>query len=93
MEHEGDPDIDEPYVPPVGVPLGGPVGDQASPAQPAVADTAEGECGCHREPATLCVDHTVADPALSPLRDGRFRHGTGNPRWGHEATNDGRGEA
>ncbi|CAL8302066.1 unnamed protein product [Arctogadus glacialis] len=42
VEHEGDPDIDEPYVPPVGVPLGGPVGDQASPAQPAVADTAEG---------------------------------------------------
>ncbi|CAL8268698.1 unnamed protein product [Boreogadus saida] len=42
VEHEGDPDLDEPYVPPVGVPLGGPVGDQASPAQPAVADTAEG---------------------------------------------------
>ncbi|KAJ3587604.1 hypothetical protein NHX12_011201 [Muraenolepis orangiensis] len=42
MEHEGDPDIDEPYVPPVGNTLGGPVGDQASPAQPTVADTAEG---------------------------------------------------
>ena len=51
MEHEGDADIDEPYVAPVGTPLGGMVGDQASPAQPAVADTAEGECGRHREPS------------------------------------------
>ncbi|CAL8264259.1 unnamed protein product [Lota lota] len=39
MEHEGDPDIDEPYVPPAGIPLGGPVGDQASPAQPTDGDT------------------------------------------------------
>lgn len=42
MEHEGDPDIDEPYVPPVGNTVGGPVEGQASPAQPIVADTAEG---------------------------------------------------
>ncbi|KAM3866499.1 UBX domain-containing protein 1 [Diretmus argenteus] len=42
MEHEGDPDIDEPYVPPVGNTLG--AGDsQPSPAQPTVADTAEGK--------------------------------------------------
>lgn len=39
MEHENDPDIDEPYVPPVGNALGG-VGDGAE--QPTPADTAEG---------------------------------------------------
>lgn len=39
MEHENDPDVDEPYVPPV---LGGAAVSQPSPAQPTVADTAEG---------------------------------------------------
>ena len=70
MEHEGDPDIDEPYVAPVGIPLGGPVGDQASPAQPAVADTAEGESsGRDREPSPRppSVHHPVSDPGpVSP---------------------------
>lgn len=39
MEHEGDPDIDEPYVPPVGNVLGG--SDPQLPS-PAAQPTAEG---------------------------------------------------
>ncbi|XP_071765979.1 UBX domain-containing protein 1 [Centroberyx gerrardi] len=42
MEHENDADIDEPYVPPEGSVLGGTGDSQPSPAQPTVADTAEG---------------------------------------------------
>ncbi|XP_029917674.1 UBX domain-containing protein 1 [Myripristis murdjan] len=42
MEHENDPDIDEPYVPPEGNMLGGAADSQSSPAQPTVADPAEG---------------------------------------------------
>lgn len=42
MEHENDPDIDEPYVPPVGNVLGGEAESQSSTEQPTLADTAEG---------------------------------------------------
>ncbi|XP_022058949.1 UBX domain-containing protein 1 [Acanthochromis polyacanthus] len=42
MEHENDPDIDEPYVPPVGNVLGGEAHSQSSTEQPTLADTAEG---------------------------------------------------
>ncbi|XP_046876863.1 UBX domain-containing protein 1 [Hypomesus transpacificus] len=45
MEHEGDPDIDEPYVPPVGNVLGG-TESQPSPAQPSTQTAEEsGETG------------------------------------------------
>ncbi|XP_042349178.1 UBX domain-containing protein 1 [Plectropomus leopardus] len=43
MEHENDPDIDEPYVPPVGNVLGGTADSQSTTEQPSLADTAEGE--------------------------------------------------
>lgn len=43
MEHENDPDIDEPYVPPVGNVLGGE--NQPTTEQPTLADTAEGTAG------------------------------------------------
>ncbi|KAG7517262.1 UBX domain-containing protein 1 [Solea senegalensis] len=42
MEHENDPDIDEPYVPPVGNVLGGETKSESSPEQPTLADTIEG---------------------------------------------------
>ncbi|XP_019948489.1 UBX domain-containing protein 1 [Paralichthys olivaceus] len=42
MEHENDPDIDEPYVPPVGTVLGGDAESQTSTEQPTLADTTEG---------------------------------------------------
>lgn len=42
MEHENDPDIDEPYVPPVGNTLGGAADNQSTSEQPTLADTAEG---------------------------------------------------
>ncbi|XP_047440878.1 UBX domain-containing protein 1 isoform X2 [Mugil cephalus] len=42
MEHENDPDIDEPYVPPVGNVLGGVDEQQSSTEQPTLADTGEG---------------------------------------------------
>uniref|UniRef100_UPI0037E72CA3 UBX domain-containing protein 1 n=1 Tax=Semicossyphus pulcher TaxID=241346 RepID=UPI0037E72CA3 len=42
MEHENDPDIDEPYVPPVGDVLGGAADSQSTTDQPTLADTAEG---------------------------------------------------
>lgn len=38
MEHENDPDIDEPYVPPAGMVLGG---DQQSPTEPASSEAGE----------------------------------------------------
>lgn len=41
MEHENDPDIDEPYVPPVGNTLGT-ADSQSTSEQPSLADTAEG---------------------------------------------------
>ncbi|XP_070769278.1 UBX domain-containing protein 1 isoform X2 [Enoplosus armatus] len=41
MEHENDPDIDEPYVPPVGNVLGGEADSQPTTEQPTLADTAE----------------------------------------------------
>ncbi|TMS17494.1 UBX domain-containing protein 1 isoform X3 [Larimichthys crocea] len=41
MEHENDPDIDEPYVPPVGNVLGGAADGQSTAEQPTLADTAE----------------------------------------------------
>lgn len=43
MEHENDPDIDEPYVPPVGNILGGEADSQSTAEQPTLADTAEGQ--------------------------------------------------
>ncbi|KAM7417550.1 hypothetical protein PAMA_017269 [Pampus argenteus] len=42
MEHENDPDIDEPYVEPVGNTLGGTAASQSSTEQAELADTAEG---------------------------------------------------
>ncbi|XP_026185551.1 UBX domain-containing protein 1 isoform X2 [Mastacembelus armatus] len=45
MEHENDPDIDEPYVPPVGNILGGEDDSQPSTGQPTLADTAEETAG------------------------------------------------
>ncbi|XP_039975738.1 UBX domain-containing protein 1 [Xiphias gladius] len=45
MEHENDPDIDEPFVPPVGNVLGGEVDSQSSTEQPTLADTAEETAG------------------------------------------------
>ncbi|XP_041800750.1 UBX domain-containing protein 1 [Chelmon rostratus] len=42
VEHENDPDIDEPYVPPVGNVLGGEADSQSTTEQPTLADTAEG---------------------------------------------------
>ena len=42
MEHENDPDIDDPYVPPVGNVLGGEADSQSTTEQPSLADTAEG---------------------------------------------------
>lgn len=41
MEHENDPDIDEPYVPPAGNVLGG-ADSESTTEQPTLADTAEG---------------------------------------------------
>ncbi|KAK5864715.1 hypothetical protein PBY51_015934 [Eleginops maclovinus] len=45
MEHENDPDIDEPYVPSVGNVVGGAADSQSTTDQPSVADTAEGTAG------------------------------------------------
>ncbi|KAL0973873.1 hypothetical protein UPYG_G00212270 [Umbra pygmaea] len=42
MEHEGDPDIDEPYVPPVGNLLGGTAATDQQPPSPSDQPTAEG---------------------------------------------------
>ncbi|XP_056155134.1 UBX domain-containing protein 1 [Lampris incognitus] len=52
VEHENDPDIDEPYVPPVGSVLGDASESQPIPAQPTVADNAE---------VTEGVDMTLED--------------------------------
>nr|XP_040031097.1 UBX domain-containing protein 1 isoform X2 [Gasterosteus aculeatus aculeatus] len=43
MEHENDPDIDEPFVPPVGNVLGGEADSQSTTEQPSLADTAEAD--------------------------------------------------
>ncbi|XP_040904075.1 UBX domain-containing protein 1 [Toxotes jaculatrix] len=45
MEHENDPDINEPYVPPVEDVLGGPAGSESSTEQPTLGDTAEEAAG------------------------------------------------
>lgn len=45
MEHEDDPDIDEPYVPPAENVLGGKSESKPAPAEPTLADTAEGRSG------------------------------------------------
>ncbi|XP_072251697.1 UBX domain-containing protein 1 [Leuresthes tenuis] len=42
MEHENDPDIDEPFVPPVENVLGGEADSQSTTDQPTLANTAEG---------------------------------------------------
>ncbi|XP_029020834.1 UBX domain-containing protein 1 [Betta splendens] len=57
MEHENDPDIDEPYVPPVGNVLGGEADSQSSTEQPTLADTAEGLEG---EDGNYCLDDNGA---------------------------------
>ena len=44
MEHENDPDIDEPYVPPVGNIPGEEAESQSSTEQLTLANTAEGHC-------------------------------------------------
>lgn len=44
IEHENDPDIDEPYVPPEGGVLEGIADSQSSTDQMTRADTAEGQC-------------------------------------------------
>lgn len=43
MEHEHDPDVDEPYVPPAGNVLEGEVDSQSPAEQPTLGDTAEGQ--------------------------------------------------
>lgn len=43
MEHEEDPDIDEPYVPPAGNILEGKIDSQSPTEQPTLGDTAEGQ--------------------------------------------------
>lgn len=43
MEHEDDPDIDEPYVPPAENVLGGISENKPAPEEPTLADTAEGQ--------------------------------------------------
>lgn len=43
MEHEDDPDIDEPYVPPAENVVGGKGENKPAPEEPTLADTAEGE--------------------------------------------------
>lgn len=48
MEHENDPDIDEPFVPPVGNVLGGEADSQSTTEQPSLADTAEGHYFIYR---------------------------------------------
>ncbi|XP_020491478.1 UBX domain-containing protein 1 [Labrus bergylta] len=45
MEHENDPDIDEPYVPPAANVLGGAADSQSTTDQLTLADTAEGTAG------------------------------------------------
>ncbi|XP_074504761.1 UBX domain-containing protein 1 isoform X1 [Sebastes fasciatus] len=45
MEHENDPDIDSPFVPPVASVLGGEADSQSTTDQPSLADTAEGTAG------------------------------------------------
>ncbi|CAB1337534.1 unnamed protein product [Coregonus sp. 'balchen'] len=56
MEHEGDPDIDEPYVPPVGNVLGGTGGSDPQQPSPAAQPTAEGT-----DPATDGGDQMIHD--------------------------------
>lgn len=43
MEHEEDPDIDEPYVPPAENVFGGESENKPAPEEPTLADTAEGQ--------------------------------------------------
>lgn len=43
MEHEDDPDIDEPYVPPAENVLGGKSENKPAPEEPTLGDTAEGQ--------------------------------------------------
>ena len=43
MEHENDPDIDEPYVPPADNILGGKDDSQSATGELTLADTAEGQ--------------------------------------------------
>lgn len=43
MVHESDPDIDEPFVPPVGNVVGGAAVTQSPTDEPSIADPAEGK--------------------------------------------------
>lgn len=43
MEHEEDPDIDEPYAPPAENVLGGKDETKPTPEEPSLGDTAEGQ--------------------------------------------------
>lgn len=45
MEHEDDPDVDEPYVPPAENVPGGKSENKPAPEEPTLADTAEGQGG------------------------------------------------
>ncbi|KAM8733522.1 UBX domain-containing protein 1 [Acanthopagrus schlegelii] len=64
MEHEDDPDIDEPYVPPVGNVLGGGNADsQSTTEQPTLADTAEGIADAEN----TCIDSETG--ARRPLTE------------------------
>lgn len=65
MEHENDPDIDEPCVLPVGNVLGGEADSQSSTEQPTLADTAEG-----RE--MLCFLWTVGETVV--VKHARHHH-------------------
>lgn len=47
MEHEDDPDIDEPYVQPVGNILGEETTNQSSTEPSSLVDTTEGQCACN----------------------------------------------
>jgi len=58
MEHENDPDIDEPFVPSVENVLGGEADSQSSTDQPTLANTAEGQGGlsCFKFWVTLVIE-------------------------------------
>lgn len=66
MEHENDPDIDEPCVLPVGNVLGGEADSQSSTEQPTLADTAEGM-------ELLCFFGARRDPDIETWQTPTFK--------------------
>ncbi|KAJ4946510.1 hypothetical protein JOQ06_024176 [Pogonophryne albipinna] len=62
MVHENDPDIDEPFVPPVGNVVGGAAVTQSPTDEPSIADPAEGTAGGD---GSIDVD----DPSKVPLSE------------------------